>query len=173
MNPSETSADEEREHSRAVITIRNAEILVAITLGVVSLITIWSNYQLGAGWSSYGPDAGYFPLRLGVVILLASIVVLVHAIRDNDQTAFLEIAQARLVAVILLPLIAFVFAIAYLGIYVASVIFIAAFMLFLGKFPWWKAASVSIIMMLVFFFVFEIQFKVPLPKGPIENWLGF
>ena len=76
-------------------------------------------------------------------------------------------------AVILLPLIVFVFAIAYLGIYVASVIFIAAFMLFLGKFPWWKAASVSIIMMLVFFFVFEIQFKVPLPKGPIENWLGF
>jgi hypothetical protein len=46
-------------------------------------------------------------------------------------------------------------------------------MLFLGKFPWWKAASVSIILMLVFFFVFEIQFKVPLPKGPIENWLGF
>ena len=108
MNPSETSADEEREHSRAVISIRNAEILVAIALGVVSLITIWSNYQLGAGWSSYGPDAGYFPLRLGVVILLASIVVLVHAIRDNDQTPFLEIAQARLVAVILLPLIVFV-----------------------------------------------------------------
>jgi len=25
----------------------------------------------------------------------------------------------------------------------------------------------------VFFFViFEIWFKIPLPKGPIENWLG-
>ncbi|WP_076592381.1 tripartite tricarboxylate transporter TctB family protein [Herminiimonas arsenitoxidans] len=173
MNPSEPHAEEEREHSRAVITIRSAEIIVAIALGLVSLLTIWSNYQLGAGWGPYGPEAGYFPLRLGVVILLASCLVLVHAIRDNDQTPFLEIAQARLVAVILLPLIVFVFTIAYLGIYVASIIFIAAFMFFLGKFTWWKSASVSIIVMLVFFFVFEIQFKVPLPKGPLENWLGF
>lgn len=172
MNPSETSA-EERIPSRTIITVRDAEIAVAIALAVASLCTIWSNYQLGAGWGGYGPEAGYFPLRLGVVILLASMVVLFHAIRANDRSAFLEIEQAKLVAIILLPLVVFIFSIAYLGIYVASTLFIAAFMIFLGKFPWWKAAIVSILLMIVFFYVFEIQFKVPLPKGPFENWLGY
>lgn len=173
MNPPESLVEEVREPSPAVISVRTAEIAVAIALMLGSLVVMWSNYQLGAGWSSYGPEAGYFPMRLGAIVLIASCIVLFHAIRDNDRTAFIEVAQARLVAVILLPLLVFVFAIRYVGIYVSSVIFIAAFMLFLGKFPLWKSAVVSICVMLAFFFIFEIQFKVPLPKGPLENWLGF
>jgi putative tricarboxylic transport membrane protein len=175
MNTPESHAApaEEREASPAVISIRTAEIIVAAVLAIGALIVVWSNYQLGAGWSSYGPEAGYFPMRLGIIVCLASLFVIVQAIRRNDRAPFIEVAQARLVAVILVPLIVYVFAIKYLGIYVSSAIFIAAFMLFLGKFAWWKCATVSICVMLAFFFIFEIQFKVPLPKGPLENWLGF
>lgn len=172
MNPSEPIG-EERVATRALLTVRTAEIAVALALAAGALITMWSNYQLGAGWTSYGPDAGYFPMRLGIVVLLASCVVIFNAIRSNDRTAFLEIGQARLVAVILVPLILFVFGIKYLGIYVASTLFIAAFMRFLGKFAWWKCAVLSVCLMLAFFYIFEIQFRVPLPKGPLENWLGY
>jgi putative tricarboxylic transport membrane protein len=172
MNPSDTAGDEQT-HSPALFSVRTAEIVVAIALAAGALITIWSNYKLGAGWTSYGPDAGYFPLRLGVIVVIASCVVLFHAIRGNDRSPFIQVHQARLVAVILLPLLVFVFAISYLGIYVASTLFIAAFMRFLGKFAWWKAATVSVVLMLVFFYVFEIQFRVPLPKGPLEAWLGY
>jgi hypothetical protein len=173
MNNSEPLIEEVREPSPAVFSIRTAEIAVALALTIGSLILMWDNYQLGAGWGPYGPEAGYFPMRLAVIILIASIVVFIHAIRDNDQTPFIEVAQAKLVAVILLPLLIFVFAIGYLGIYVASILFIAAFMVFLGKFPIWKAALVSICLMGFFFYIFEIQFLVPLPKGPLENWLGY
>lgn len=175
MNTPESHAApaEERETSPAVISFRTAEIIVAAALAIGSLIIVWSNYELGAGWSSYGPEAGYFPMRLGIIVFLASLFVIVQAVRRNDRTPFIEVAQARMVAVILVPLIVYVFAMKYLGIYVSSAIFIAAFMLFLGKFSWWKCATVSICVMLAFFFIFEIQFKVPLPKGPLENWLGF
>ncbi len=144
MNNSEPLIDEVREHSPAVFSIRTAEIAVSIALAIGSLILIWDNYKLGAGWGPYGPEAGYFPIRLAAVVFIASIVVFIHAIRDNDQTPFIEVAQAKLVAVILLPLLVFVFAINYLGIYVSSILFIAAFMVFLGKFPIWKAALVSL-----------------------------
>ena len=59
-----------------------------------------------------------------------------------------------------------------LGIYEASAIFIAFFMRFLGKYAWPKIAAVSIGVMVVFFLMFEVWFKVPLPKGPIEALLG-
>jgi hypothetical protein len=172
MNSPEIT-NEEKAHSPALFTIRTAELAVGLALGIGALILCWSNYQLGAGWNSYGPDAGYFPFRLSVVVFIASCFVLFHAIRNNDRTPFIEKAQARMVGVILIPLLIYVFVISYLGIYVASVIFIAAFMRFLGKFPWWKSALVSIGLMVAFFYVFEIQFGVPLPKGPLENWLGY
>jgi hypothetical protein len=171
MNPPETPQDQ--GHSAALFSVRTAEIVVALALAVGALITVWSNYQLGAGWNSYGPDAGYFPLRLGVIVFIASCFVLFHAIRNNDRSPFIEVHQARMVAIILLPLLVFVFAIGYVGIYVASTIFIAAFMRFLGKFAWWKCGLVSVLLMVAFFYVFEIQFGVPLPKGPLEAWLGY
>lgn len=172
MNHPEHSP-EERASSRTVITVRAMELIVAVALALGSLITMWSNYQLGSGWSSYGPEPGYFPMRLGIIILIASGFVVFHALRDNDRTPFLEVAQAKLVAVILLPLIIYVFGIKWLGIYVSSAIFICAFMYLLGKFPWWKSIGVSALTMIAFFYIFEIQFRVPLPKGPLEAWLGY
>ncbi len=174
MNHPEQSTEEHASSSSpAVITVRSMEIIVAIALALASATTMWSNYQLGAGWSSYGPEPGYFPMRLGGIVMIACCFVLFHAFRDNDRTPFLEVEQAKLVAVILLPLIVYVFAIKWLGIYVSSAIFIGTFMFFLGKFTWWKSIAVSSLTMLAFFYIFELQFRVPLPKGPLESWLGY
>ena len=58
------------------------------------------------------------------------------------------------------------------GIYVASALYIGFFMRWLGRYPWWKVAAVSIGNSVAFFLIFEVWFKVPLPKGPLENLLG-
>ena len=60
-----------------------------------------------------------------------------------------------------------------LGIYVPSAVFIAFFMRFLGKYGWATIAAVSVGVMVSFFLMFEIWFKVPLPKGPLEAAFGF
>ena len=54
----------------------------------------------------------------------------------------------------------------------ASTLFVAFFMRWLGKYGWWKTAAVSVGNSVVFFMVFEIWFKIPLPKGPLEAVLG-
>ena len=60
----------------------------------------------------------------------------------------------------------------WLGLYVSAVLYIALFMRWLGKYTWWKVAAVSLGTSIVFFLIFERWFLVPLPKGPVEAWLG-
>jgi putative tricarboxylic transport membrane protein len=161
------------EPSATVITKRSAEIAVGIVVGAFGALAIVSNYQLGAGWADDGPQAGYFPLRMGVAILLASIVVIIQALRKNDRSAFVEQTQLKLVATVLLPLIVYIAAVQFIGIYVASALFIGIFMSLVGKFSWWRSAVTGVGISLVLFWVFEIMFKVPLPKGPLEHLFGY
>jgi hypothetical protein len=159
--------------SAAVITKRSAEIAVGIIVAAFALLAIVSNYQLGAGWAEEGPQAGYFPLRMGVAILIASIVVIVQAVRHNDRSAFVEQTQLKLVATVLLPLIVYIAAVKFIGIYVASALFVGIFMTLVGKFSWWRSAITGIAISVALFWIFEIMFKVPLPKGPLEHLLGY
>ncbi len=161
------------EPSPAAITKRTAEIGVGVVLMAFALLAIVSNYKLGAGWADDGPEAGYFPLRMGVAILIASIVVIIQAIRKNDRSAFVEREQLKLVATVLLPLTFYIATIRFIGIYVASTLFISIFMILVGKFSWWKSAAVGVGTMGAFFWIFELMFKVPLPKGPLERLFGY
>jgi hypothetical protein len=56
---------------------------------------------------------------------------------------------------------------------VASAIFIAAFMRFIGKFGWLKSVLVGLGISGTLFWIFEIMFQVPLPKGPLEALFGY
>jgi hypothetical protein len=73
---------------------------------------------------------------------------------------------------VLVPSAIYVALIGWIGIYVASILFIGFFMRWLGKYSWLTLAAVSVGNSVFFFVVFEVWFKIPLPKGPIENWLG-
>jgi hypothetical protein len=107
------------------------------------------------------------------VLGICAIAVFVQALRSRNQEQFASWLQLRRVAQVLLPLTAYIAVIAPLGIYAASVLFITGFMVFAGRYPWWKAVALSGFTSVLLFYVFEIQFKVPLPKGPLEAWLGY
>jgi putative tricarboxylic transport membrane protein len=130
--------------------------------------------RLGARWGEDGPQAGYFPFYIGLLVCLSAAINLAMALvnRRDAERIFVEWHKQRLVLAVLVPAAIYVAAISWTGIYVASAIFIAFFMRWLGKYPWWKVAAVSIGTMVVFFLIFESWFKVPLPKGPLENLLG-
>jgi len=105
--------------------------------------------------------------------VIAGLVNLVHAIRDPFIRTFLTAEQGKQVLLILIPLIAYVALIEWLGIYVASTLYIGVFMLWLGKYRIVKTLLVSVGVSLAFFLMFEVWFKVPLIKGPIETMLGY
>jgi hypothetical protein len=93
-------------------------------------------------------------------------------LRGERNKTFVQVGQLKMVLTVLIPTAIYAFLVTWIGIYVSSVLFIGFFMRWLGKYPWWKVVVVSLITVAVFFVVFEIWFKVPLPKGAVESLLG-
>ena len=168
----------QESQDRAVGSVRTWEIVVAVLFFIVGAVVVWDSRRLGSEWGSDGPQAGYFPFYIGLMICIASIANAINAFgAAKAAKPFVMWSQLRMVLTVMVPSVIYVALIANpvysLGIYEASVVFIAFFMRLLGKYGWPKIAAVSISVMVVFFLMFEVWFKVPLPKGPIEALLGF
>jgi len=160
--------------ARPAFRQKSAEMAVAASIFLLGAIVIYDSARLGARWGDDGPQAGYFPFYIGLILCASSAVNLALALlnrRDQDRT-FVELGQLKLVLTVLIPSAIYVGLIGWTGIYVASAVYVAFFMRRLGKYPWWKVAAVSIGNSVAFFLIFEIWFKVPLPKGPVEALLG-
>jgi E3 ubiquitin-protein ligase DOA10 len=159
---------------RAAFRQTSAELVVAALFFLLGAIVVYDSWRLGAGWSDDGPQAGYFPFYIGLLVCVASAVNFGHALlaKRGRGKAFVEVEALKLVLSVLVPAAIYVGLIGWIGIYVASTVFIAFFMRWLGKYAWWKVATVSIGNSVVFFLIFEFWFKVPLPKGPLESLLG-
>jgi hypothetical protein len=178
IDPNAIDPDEihDVEAEPRLVSYRTADIAVALLFLVTSAIVMVDSVRLGFNWRpAEGPAPGYFPFYIAVLMGLASAYNLARALPrspEGDRTMTSRPGVMRMAA-IFLPAVVFVFAIAYLGIYVSSVLYIGLFMLFVGKFPAWKAVAVSLGVSLVSFMMFEVWFLVPLPKGPLEAALGF
>ena len=158
----------------AGIRQKSAEIGVAALVFALGAIVVFDSARLGARWAEDGPQAGYFPFYIGLIVCVSAAVNLVLALlnRKDGDRIFVEAGQLKLVLAVLVPTAIYVALVGWTGIYVASALFIAFFMRWLGKYPWWKVAAVSIGNSIAFFLIFEVWFKVPLPKGPLETLLG-
>ena len=159
---------------RPAFGVRSAEIALALFFLALGAIVVYDSVRLGAKWAEDGPQAGYFPFYIGLIICAAALMNLLGAftIRPEQDKGFVEVGQLKLVLAVLVPSAIYVALIGWLGIYVASALFIAFFMRRLGNYVWWKTAAVSIGNSVVFFLIFEVWFRIPLPKGPLENLLG-
>lgn len=161
---------------------RTIDAVTAVVIFAIGAVVAWDSYRIGAKWGSDGPEAGYFPFYIGLILCISSVVNFINALREKSLAqggeSFVSKSSLRMVFSVMIPTLVYVAAIGGigpipgLGIYVASVIFIGVFMLWLGKYGWGKTIGVSIGVPVFFFLMFEIWFKVPLPKGPLEAMLG-
>ena len=159
-----------------LVSNRTMDIAVALILMAVAGVVIMDSLRLGMRWQdAEGPAAGYFPFYIGCLLAAASLFNLVKAFGDRagaQQTFVTRPAMGKVLAV-LVPLAIYVFALNFIGIYVASAIYIALFMRYLGSYSVLRGLLLGIAIALVLFLMFEVWFLVPLPKGPLEEWLGY
>ena len=159
-------------NSAAGPTHKAAEAGIAVAIALFGVIVIVGSVKAGINWGAEGPRAGFFPFYIGIFIVVASAVNLWHALRSDDEGLFAEWGQLRQVMSVVIPTAFYVGAMPFTGLYLASFLFIGYFMRWLGKYRWVTVIAVAIGMPVVTYLLFERWFLVPLPKGPIEDWLG-
>ena len=170
-----SSPPEPTEEAKPGPKARGPELGVAAFLVLLAVLVITDSLRVGIGWADDGPRSGYFPFYIGLLLLASSGTVFVSTLLKWKKlgAVFAEREQLVTVFAMLVPMVVYVGGIALLGIYAASFVLIGYFMRRYGKFSWPLTTAVSVGVPLAFFLVFERWFLVPLPKGPIEHWLGF
>ena len=166
---------EQGREGQAAFRQKSAELAVAALFLAVGAIVIADSVRLGFGWQEvHGPRPGYFPFYIGLLICLASLVNIVRALLlpRAANRPFVHVGQLKMVLAVLVPTAVFAGLVGWIGMYVAAILYIGFFMRWLGQYAWWKVLAVSFGTATVFYLVFEKWFKVPLPKGPLENLLG-
>ena len=160
--------------ARAGPSQRGAEIGVAIGTAVFALIVMGGSIKAGIGWGDEGPKAGFFPFYIGLIIIISAAINLFQLFAgEKDKETFATWRQILKVLSVVIPTAIYVAIIPFIGIYVASVLLIGAFMIGFGKYRWIVAVPTAVGVTIFFFVTFERWFLVPLPKGPIEQLLGF
>ena len=160
--------------SPAVASTRTVELVVYVALLALALLLGFDNWRSGAGWAKDGPQSGYLPFYLSVILGGASLFGLFLALRapGTSSKTFVTRDQLRRVLQVFVPTFAFVVLMQWLGLYVASFLLIAGFMRVVGRIALWKSLLTAFLFVLLMFVTFDVAFDVIMPKGPIENLFG-
>ena len=167
MSEPSSSLDEAGPRHRVV------EIGVALLTLAFGAIVVAGSLQVGINWGVEGPKAGFFPFYIGVIIVGGSAYNLTRIFADgNPDKLFASWGQLRQVLSVVIPSTVYVVLVPLLGIYVSSALLLAVFMRWLGRYRWDLVIAIAVAVPVIFYFMFELWFLVPLPKGPVEELLG-
>ena len=168
-------ADEPEDHSPALVGQRAVETATLAIVLAFALLMAWDNWRTGAGWESTGPQAGYFPFWVSVILAGACTFGIVREFLARAQPAgpFVTRNQFKRVMQVFVPTLLYVPVTQWLGLYVASFLLIAGFMVFVGRIKPWKSLLTALIFSVSMFVTFEIAFDVIMPKGPLERLFGY
>jgi hypothetical protein len=162
------------DDSPAVVGSRSVNVVVYLLLLGLAALLGYDNWRTGAGWAPEGPQAGYFPFYLSLMLAGASLYGLVGIFvsRAPDEV-FVTRDQLRRVMQVFVPTLLFCVLTQWLGLYVASFLLIAGFMYFIGKIALWKSLLTAAVFSIAMFVTFDIAFDVIMPKGPLEAVFGY
>ncbi len=162
------------DDSPAVTSTRTVEIVTYLLLLALALVLGFDNWRSGMGWAKDGPQSGYLPFYLCVILAGASLFGLGVAFRGRAEGArtFVTRDQLRRVMQVFVPTFLFCLSTQWLGLYMASFLLVGGFMRYIGRIAWWKSLLTSFLFALIMFSTFEIAFDVIMPKGPLEAVFG-
>ncbi|MEO1549530.1 MAG: tripartite tricarboxylate transporter TctB family protein [Pseudomonadota bacterium] len=155
------------------MTTRTAELLMGIATLLASLGLMANVYfdDLTIGWvDGRGPGAGMWPFWLSLGMALASIATLVRWFQGKTAESrstedYIAPETITLVIISAVALTAFLFAIEYLGTYIALMLFMLFYIRFLGKHSWGITMAFVIGSPIFIYLLFEVALTKYLPKG--------
>ena len=171
--PQDSGAEGDEDTSPAVAGQRPVEIATLAIVLAFALLMAWDNHRTGIGWESTGPQAGYFPFYVALILAGACIFGLVKEFLKREDKPFVRQQQLKRVMQVFVPTLLYVPVTQWLGLYVASFLLISGFMFVVGKIRPWISILTGLAFSVAMFLTFEIAFDVIMPKGPVEHLFGY
>ena len=152
--------------------MRVAELVTASLLMLLGGVVVVDAVRLGIGWGTDGPQSGFFPFWLGALLVGACAVIMVQAWRRGASGPFVTRQKLSLVGSVLGPAVGLVVLMQWLGLYVSAALYVGVYMRWVGRHSWWAIVACAASTAVVAFLIFDRWFLIPMPKGPLEAWLG-
>jgi len=150
---------------RLLVSRRTLELATALVIFAMGAAVVAGALEYKIGWDDGGPQPGYFPFYVGLVIMGGALGAAAQAIVRTDwcTTASITREQAARVGTLC----------SLVGIYLAMALYLLFTMRLQGGYSWVRSVAVALGTAIAFFVMFEFLFGQPLLKGPVEGWLGF
>src|ERR1700682_4314176 len=151
--------------SPAVSSTRTVDIVVSLLLLAFAMLLAFDNWRTGMSWDATGPQAGYFPFYLSIILGAACVYGLAKELlaRKQANQVFVTQEQFGRVLQVFVPTLVFCLATQWLGLYVASFLLVAGFMVYVGRIALWKSLLTASLFVLAMFFTFDVAFDVIMP----------
>lgn len=154
--------------------MRKADMTVAGLILLWALAVLFETRKLNTGWGLNGPEAGFFPFWLAAGLAGCSgLIFLQAAWGESGAEPFVTWDALQGVFRVSLPLAGFVALVYGVGFYLGAALYIGYYTRVAGRHRWPVVGAMTLGIPIVTFILFERWLLVPLPKGPIEQALGF
>lgn len=156
------------------MTVRTAELLMAVALALLSLGFMIKSLELPIGWvPGRGPGSGAWPFWLSVGMLLAALATVarwfLRATPESRSTEpFMSPTAIRIVGTTVAALIALLIGIHFIGIYFSLFLFLVFFIRIMGRQSWPITLAIALLTPVFVFCLFEWALTIPLPKAISE-----
>lgn len=158
------------------MTVRTAEILMAVILALCSIGLMVKSAELNIGWvERKGPGSGAWPFWLSTGMLITCLWTIYRwfkGVTPESQSSELYISGSTLkvVGTSALSILFLLVVTQFMGIYIALIFFLFLYLRFIGSHSWALTVSLSICIPMFIFSLFEWGLKIPLPKAFTEEW---
>ncbi|MBI3637349.1 MAG: tripartite tricarboxylate transporter TctB family protein [Candidatus Rokubacteria bacterium] len=151
--------------------MRRYQIATAAAFAFVAAVAMFDS-RAGAlvdrsGTEPGGIGAGFYPFWSAALMLIcaASVGVRSYRSRDTGAVAFEGRESVFAVLKLVIPMIVATILITWLGLYLVTGLYMGLFARWIGKYNWGWVALIAVAMPLSIYAVFELGFRVGLPKS--------
>jgi len=156
------------------MTVRTAELLMAILLALASVAIMVKSAELNIGWVvGLGPGSGAWPFWLSTGMLITCIWTIgkwfLRLTPESRSTEpYMTATGFRIIGPTVLALIALLFASHVVGMYLSVLLFLVYYIRIVGRHSWPTTIAISVGAPIVLFVFFDWALRSPLPKGITE-----
>lgn len=150
------------------IAMKKTDQIAATVLLLVAAFVIYQSSQM-TYQVEFAPGYGFFPLWLGILLAILSILLFVTArVRPGDQDENVEFPKREIlinVVLILGGLALYAFLMEITGYVLDTLILVALLLGVVEREKWYKTLIAAVLMTAALYTIFEVILRVPLPKG--------